>query len=249
MAILMTAVMPVWKQDAQREKEAELVFRGQQYVHAIQLYQRTVGPGAYPPSFDFMVQQKFLRKRYKDPITNSDFLPLPGAAQANVPGAPAGGAAGSTTAISTSTSTGTNGGSTTGVAIPLTPTADGSAPGGVAGVMSKSTDKSIRIFNGATHYNEWLFRALAQPQNGRGAAGGPAGNGQRGAPPNGQNPAGGFGGVGPGGARGTPRGGPQRFGPNGPIGPPGGPANGPPPNGGRGFQILPPPGRGTPPGR
>src|SRR5690349_18642999 len=103
MAILMTAVMPVWKQDAQREKEAELIFRGQQYVHAIQLYQRTAGPGAYPPSFDFMVQQKFLRKRYKDPITNSDFLPLPGAAQANVPGAPAGGAAGSTTAISTST--------------------------------------------------------------------------------------------------------------------------------------------------
>ena len=238
MAILMTAVMPVWKQDAQREKEAELVFRGQQYVHAIQLYQRTAGPGTYPPSFDFMVQQKFLRKRYKDPITNSDFLPLPGVSQANVPGAPAGGAAGSTT--TTSTSTGTNGSSTSGVAIALTPTPDGSAPGGVAGVMSKSTDKSIRIYNGATHYNEWLFRPVVQPQNGRGAPAG-AGNGQRGTPPNGQNPAGGFGVTGPGGARGTQRGGPQRFGPNGQLGPP----PGAPPNNGRGFQppFQPPAGR------
>ena len=262
MAILMTVVMPVWKQDAQREKEAELVFRGQQYVHAIQLYQRTAGPGTYPPSFDFMVQQKFLRKRYKDPITNSDFLPLPGA-QANVPGAPTGGAAGSTAATSTASSgTSTSatstananafGTSSTGTAV-VAPMPDGSAPGGVAGVMSKSTDKSIRIYNGATHYNEWLFRPVAQPQNGAGA--GPQGGaGQRGAPPNGQNPGGGFGGpAGPGGGRGQ-RGGPQRFGPNGAlgpppgIGPPGGPANGPPPNGGGSpFQV--PAGRGAPTGR
>src|SRR5436309_12143342 len=74
MAVLMTAVMPVWKQAAQREKEAELVFRGQQYVHAIQLFQRKTGPGTYPPSVDFLVQQKFLRKKYKDPITNGDFV-------------------------------------------------------------------------------------------------------------------------------------------------------------------------------
>jgi type II secretory pathway pseudopilin PulG len=231
MAILMTAVMPAWKQDAQREKEAELVFRGQQYVHAVQLYQRKAGPGAYPPSFDFMVQQKFLRKRYKDPITNSDFLPLAGLAQGSVPGAPAGGAAGSTT------SGPTNGASTTGVAIALTST-DGSAPGGVAGVMSKSTDKSIRIYNGQTHYNEWVFRALAPtPQNG--AGGGAAGGPQRGAP-NGQNPQGGGFNGGPG--RGPQRGGPNgRGGPPNGFGPPGG-ANGPPPNGnGRGFQTFQPP--------
>ena len=35
MAIMMTVVMPVWKQTAQREKEEELIFRGKQYVHAI----------------------------------------------------------------------------------------------------------------------------------------------------------------------------------------------------------------------
>src|SRR6266571_3311991 len=40
MAVMMTVAMPVWKQSAQREKEAELVFRGKQYVHAIALFQR-----------------------------------------------------------------------------------------------------------------------------------------------------------------------------------------------------------------
>ena len=40
MAILMTAAMPVWKHLAQREKEEELVFRGEQYAHAIGLFQR-----------------------------------------------------------------------------------------------------------------------------------------------------------------------------------------------------------------
>lgn len=217
MAILMTAVMPVWRQDAQREKEAELIFRGQQYVHAIQMYQRRTGPGAYPPSFDFMVQNKFLRKRYKDPITNADFVPIPGVAAATVPGAPAGGAAGATTTIATpGTPTGTG---VTGVPIGPTPS-DGSAPGGVAGVMSRSTDKSIRIFNGQTHYNEWVFRALPQNAPGGGAAGanGPqrggaqrGGNGQN-QPPAFGNPTGGginqppFGGGGFGAGRGPQRG-------------------------------------------
>src|SRR3954467_8826228 len=77
MAILMTAAMPVWKQMSRREKEAELVFRGQQYVHAIGLFQRKSGPGVYPPTVDVLVEQRLLRKKYKDPITGGDFQPLP----------------------------------------------------------------------------------------------------------------------------------------------------------------------------
>src|SRR5215470_775745 len=75
MAILMTAAMPVWKHAAQREKEEELVFRGEQYVHAIALFQRKYA-NAYPPNIDLLVQQKFLRKKYKDPITGEDFVLL-----------------------------------------------------------------------------------------------------------------------------------------------------------------------------
>ncbi len=74
MAIVMTAAMPVWKHTAQREKEEELVFRGEQYVHAIGLFQRKYA-NAYPPSIDVLVEQKFLRKKYKDPITERRFRP------------------------------------------------------------------------------------------------------------------------------------------------------------------------------
>ena len=63
MAIMMTVVMPVWKQTAQREKEEELVFRGKQYVHAIGLFQRKFA-NAYPPNIDVLVDQRFLRKKF-----------------------------------------------------------------------------------------------------------------------------------------------------------------------------------------
>jgi len=149
MAILMTAVMPVWKQSAQREKEAELVFRGQQYVHAIQLFQRKSGPGTYPPSIDFLVQQKFLRKKYKDPITNDDFQPLYANAQAGVVSAPQTAQRPGQQATATppaqqtlQSGFGTNG---------TTP------QGGIIGVTSKSKDASIKIYNGREHYNEWAF--------------------------------------------------------------------------------------------
>ena len=38
MTILLSIAMPVWRHEAQREKEAELVFRGEQYARAIALF-------------------------------------------------------------------------------------------------------------------------------------------------------------------------------------------------------------------
>src|SRR6202790_2144233 len=93
MAIMMTVVMPVWRQTAQREKETELVFRGEQYARAINLLQRK-SVGALPPSIDFLVEQKFLRKKFKDPITNDDFavvLLSVAAPQGGAPGTQPGG--------------------------------------------------------------------------------------------------------------------------------------------------------------
>src|SRR5687768_1610183 len=69
MAIMMGAALPAWRTLAQREKEAELVFRGEQYARAIGLFQRSRG-NATPPNLDVLVNEKFLRKKYKDPITN-----------------------------------------------------------------------------------------------------------------------------------------------------------------------------------
>ena len=71
---------------AQREKEQELVFRGQQYARAIGLFQRKYA-NTPPPTLDVLVQEHFLRKKYKDPITNADFVPIPaGQAGAAAPG-------------------------------------------------------------------------------------------------------------------------------------------------------------------
>jgi len=159
MAVMMTVAMPVWKQMAQREKEQELIFRGQQYARAIGLFQRKYA-NTPPPSLDVLVQERFLRKKYKDPITNADFVPIPAAqAGAATPGAVPGTApAGRGGPGTTQPATGAPG---------IT-----AARGGIIGVTSASTAQSIRIYNGATRYNQWRFvyaPAVATP--GAGAAG------------------------------------------------------------------------------
>jgi type II secretory pathway pseudopilin PulG len=68
MGVAISVAMPVWRTMVQREKEEELIFRGRQYVRAIRLFQGRYA-NAYPPSIDTLVEQKFLRKKYKDPMT------------------------------------------------------------------------------------------------------------------------------------------------------------------------------------
>ena len=200
MAVMMTVAMPVWKQASQREKEEELVFRGQQYVHAIGLFKRKFA-NASPPNLDVLVDQRFLRKKYKDPITNDDFQPLTenqgpqgsisGTGTAT-PGSTAlqTGAGRSTTTLSTRPSVGAAGASPLGTSAIGTPGAG--APGGIIGVTSKSKDKSIRLYNGRSHYNEWAFVFTQQVQQpgvgGAGGVGAPGAPGQRGQP---QGPPGG----------------------------------------------------------
>ena len=76
MGVMATVAMPVWTQAARREKEAELVFRGEQYARAVGLFQRKMGPGTLPPNLDLLVDQKFLRRKFTDPITGKAFAPI-----------------------------------------------------------------------------------------------------------------------------------------------------------------------------
>jgi type II secretory pathway pseudopilin PulG len=86
MSLSLAVALPVWRTLVQREKEEELLWRGQQYDRAIQLYRRkTAAPGA--PSVDVLVEQRFLRKKYKDPITGDDFETV-GVGTPNAPGTP-----------------------------------------------------------------------------------------------------------------------------------------------------------------
>ncbi len=209
MAVMLSAAMPVWRHQAQREKEEELIFRGEQYARAVALFQRKMGPGTIPPNVDVLVQQKFLRKKYKDPmVPDGEFqiIPFGGAAPQTgqpgstrqgpgVPGAgrgPQASGRGSPPGFGASTISGVPGQSA------------GFTGGGVMGVVSKSKEASIRIYRGAAYYNQWRF-IYVQPQPGQGEAGGGRGLGPgrgRGAGPG----AGRGGGMGPGGGRGQGQG-------------------------------------------
>jgi hypothetical protein len=82
----------VWSHATQREREEELIWRGEQYRRAIMLFQRKYA-NTFPPTVDILVEQKFLRKKYKDPVTDDEFQIIPvGGTQPGVPGL--GGAAG-----------------------------------------------------------------------------------------------------------------------------------------------------------
>jgi type II secretory pathway pseudopilin PulG len=197
MAVFMSMALPAWRTVAQREKEAELIFRGQQYARAIVLFQRKYA-NTFPPNVQILLDGHFLRKKYKDPITNGEFQPVYANQQAA--GQPNAGGIVPTQGQPAPQTTTVGGGTTIG------------AQGGIVGVASKSAATSLRVYNGHTKYNEWVF--VAQQVSGR-----------IGAPNASQTPTGGINLPGPGGRGG--RGAPQL--PDGRINfPPGqGPGRGP----------------------
>lgn len=67
-SIGLLVAVPVWQTQIQREKEEELIFRGKQYVEAIRLFQQKK-PGAFPREFDELLEEKCIRQLYKDPMT------------------------------------------------------------------------------------------------------------------------------------------------------------------------------------
>jgi type II secretory pathway pseudopilin PulG len=201
MAVLMAVALPPWRHMMQREREAELVFRGEQYARAIGLFQRKFA-GAFPPSIDVLVQQKFLRKKYKDPmVPDGEFQVLYQTSTAVRPGqvpgvrppdAPPDESAPSRVPGVTPGQGGAAGGLAFGTAGPR---------GGVTGVVSKSNKLSIRLYKGRNRYNEWQFVYIDVSQRiDQGGTsptpGMPGGNRGRGPGP-GSRP-GGMGGPGPG---------------------------------------------------
>jgi hypothetical protein len=218
-AITLSTILPVFSSMAKRERETELIFRGQQYARAVMLFQRKYG-NALPPSLDVLLSERFLRRQYKDPITNDDFqLVGPGSPElalaANA--APVQAGRGGPPVVQQQQQQQQQGMS--GLGVRSNPVTAGQAPGGILGVVSKSKATSMRIYNNHDKYNEWVFIATqmsvaagggtgTQTPGGRGGqplGGGRDGRGRRGEQPDGR---GGFGqplprgGPGPGPARG-----------------------------------------------
>ena len=228
MALFLSMALPAWRTAAQREKEAELIFRGQQYARAIMLFQRKYA-NTFPPSVDVLLNEHFLRKKYKDPMTaEGEFQVIYANQQAQGSAQPSAGGSGivPTQGQPQARTTTVGTGSTIG------------AQGGIVGVASKSTASALRVYNGRDKYNEWVFVAqqtsgrIGAPNSSQTPTGGVnlPGPGGRGAQP-GQR--GTFPGQGPGGRNNQPP--PGGFGPRGggaqgpgtPFGPPFGSPTGP----------------------
>jgi len=190
MAVGMSALLPTWRQQAIREQEEELIFRGNQYARALVLYSRK-NSNLLPSDIDVLLTGKFLRKKYKDPITGDEFGLMPA-------GQPVGAAGRGGTP-------GTGGTGRTGGSAPQTgrgaPTGT-QILGSIQGVYSKSTNTSIRVYQNQQRYIDWPFTVqTAQLMMGRAGGANPGGN-----PGGGRDGRGGPGGGT--GLPGDPRGGP-----------------------------------------
>lgn len=178
LSVLTSAALPVWRHAAQREREAELIFRGEQYARAVMLYQRRT-PGAWPPDVATLVEGRFLRRAYRDPMTadgrfrlvlQSELAAPSGAGAAGVAAEDdAGGEAGAGARRSAPERPGSGQGAR--------PFGDrnggaGGVDGNVVGVASRSERTSIALYKGKSKYSEWLFVAAGSPAGA--AEGGPA---------------------------------------------------------------------------
>lgn len=189
MAIMMSAAMPTWSHMIRREKEEELLFRGNQYARAINQYQRKFA-NASPASLDVLIEQRLLRKKFKDPLSpnkDGEFQMLYLSTRAGGPqgstGTGRGGGIGLGAAGRGAGAIGAGGSGTdtqSGSTYSTTPS------GGIVAVASKNTGTSIKIHKGKSRYNEWEFVGMEQSRQA-----GPGGGGGRGVPPRGGREGGG----------------------------------------------------------
>ena len=196
MSLMLSMALPVWRHAAQREREAELIFRGEQYARAIMLYQRQT-PGAYPPDVDTLVEGRFLRRAYRDPMTAGGEFRLILQSELSEFGGAGGAepAAGGASAEEGDGPRRDDAGDRPGFMQGVRPFGDrderesGGVDGNVAGVVSRSEEASIALYKGQSRYSDWVFLGegpeagesgggAGQPQPGPGNPfGGPADGG------------------------------------------------------------------------
>lgn len=155
MAIALTIAAQSVTFQQRREKEEELIFRGEQYVEAIRVF-RTRN-GRFPVSLDelWKAKPRVIRKTFIDPMTGkADWRPVflgqeGDQVNTGAPGAP----------------TPTPGRMPTPTPAP-TPGASSSSPfgpgegpqgGPIVGVKSRSCEESIKVLDGRTRYCDWKF--------------------------------------------------------------------------------------------
>ena len=143
MSIGLLVAVPVWKTQIQREKEEELIFRGKQYVEAVRLYQLKF-PGRFPESLEELLEEKCIRKLFKDPVTQEGDWDI----------------------ILHQESFKVDEEKQTFQKVMVAPHDAIQAIGDpqILGVVSTSKEKSIKIYNDQESYDKWLFFYGQDPQ-------------------------------------------------------------------------------------
>ena len=130
LAVLLLMAVPLWQTEAQREAEAELVFRARQYVTAIGLYVKGHN-NLYPQNLEILHLEKFLRQLYPDPM----------------------GADGRWDLVLQDTS----GGEVKYLVVPAHLAKAYAGRANLVGVCSTSPETAFREYRGKKKYNEWAF--------------------------------------------------------------------------------------------
>jgi type II secretory pathway pseudopilin PulG len=182
LTISLTALLPELAFQIKRDREEEMVHRGVQYSRAIRRYYRKFG--TYPASIDLLESAqnlRFLRKRYKDPVTGQDFRilrltdvrlafaagitgarnlgqPVGGATDPNASGTAAAPGSGTTPTDSSHPSGNSDPSSNSPFTTPSgLPAGDSFGGAPIVGVASTSEKETIREYNKKNHYNQWQF--------------------------------------------------------------------------------------------
>ncbi len=150
----MWAVLPNTSTELRRAKEEELIHRGVQYERAIRNYHRKFG--TYPANIEQLEDTnhiRFLRKRYKDPITGKEFRLLH-AGEVQLP----------LTTPSATPNQSTSGENPVSGSMTVKDSTDQMVQNGltfgggpIVGVASTSHEQSFHVFATKNHYRDWLF--------------------------------------------------------------------------------------------
>ncbi|MFB0566760.1 MAG: type II secretion system protein [Candidatus Aminicenantaceae bacterium] len=142
LSIGLLVAVPIWQTQIQREKEEELIFRGKQYVEAIRRYQIR-HPGKFPKNLDELVEEKCLRKLFKDPIMEHGEWNL--------------------ILLSQGLSIKKEQSAQKVLVAPPKALSSIASPN-IIGIVSSSTKKSIKIYQDQETYDKWLFFYGKDPQ-------------------------------------------------------------------------------------
>lgn len=193
MAIFLGVAVQTVSFQMKREREAELIFRGEQYVEAIRLFKTKYG--RYPMRLKELweADPKVIRRKWKDPITRSENWGIVFLGQENMGGGMAGGGQDvlgpdgrpiirptGTPGFGARPSGSGRGDQNNGLPPGVTRNQDGELIGPIVGVHSTSCEDSVKVYEGRTSYCEWKFIFRENQQRGRGGrpgGGGPGGGG------------------------------------------------------------------------